>query len=61
MDILVGYRLVPKTERLLRNYLEKLTMVVRAGHYYVTLFKGYQGVTQGDLLSSTIINMVWKW
>ena len=33
-------------------------MVARAGRYFEHLFKGYQGVTQGDPLSPTIFNMV---
>ena len=33
-------------------------MVARAGGYYGTAFKGEQGVTQGDPLSTTIFNVV---
>ena len=33
-------------------------MVARAGGYYGAAFKGDQGVTQGDLLSPTIFNVV---
>ena len=33
-------------------------MVVRAGRYYGTPFKGDQGVTQGGPLSPTIFNMM---
>ena len=33
-------------------------MLSREGRYYRTLFKGFSGVTQGDLLSLTIFNMV---
>ena len=33
-------------------------MVARAGGYYGAAFKGYQGVTQGDLLSLIIFNVV---
>ena len=32
-------------------------MVARAGGYYRAAFKGYRGVTQGDMLSPTILNM----
>ena len=33
-------------------------MVVRAGEYYGTAFKGYCGVTQGYLISPTILDVV---
>ena len=33
-------------------------MVAREGRYYGTEFKGERGVTQGDLLSPTIFNVV---
>ena len=33
-------------------------MVARAGGYYGTGFKGERGVTQGNLLSPTILNVV---
>ena len=33
-------------------------MVARAGGYYGTSFKGERRVTQGDLLSPTIFNVV---
>ena len=33
-------------------------MVARAGGYFGTGFKGKRGVTQGDLLSPTIFNVV---
>ena len=33
-------------------------MVARAGSYYGKGFKGERGVTQGDLLSPTIFNVV---
>ena len=32
--------------------------MARAGGYYGAAFKGDQGVTQGDLLSPTIFNVV---
>ena len=35
-------------------------MVTRAGGYFGLTFKGYRGVTQGDLLYPTIFNMVVK-
>ena len=36
--------------RLLRTYWDQLNMVAKAGRYFGRLFKGYQGVTQGDPL-----------
>ena len=33
-------------------------MLASEGHYYGALFKGSRGVTQGDLLSPNILNMV---
>ena len=33
-------------------------MVAKAGSYFGRLFKGYQGVMQGDPLSPTIFNMI---
>ena len=33
-------------------------MAARAGGYYGAAFKGERGVTQGDLLSPTIFNVV---
>ena len=32
-------------------------MVARAGGYYVPPFKGYRGVSHGDLLFPTLFNM----
>ena len=58
LEILEGYGVVPKARRLLTSYWLRLTMVVRAGGYYGTAFGGERGVTQGDLLSPTIFNVV---
>ena len=59
LEILEGYSVGPRSRRLLRTYWGRLTMVVRAGGgYYRELFKGDQGVTQGDPLSPTIFNVV---
>ena len=33
-------------------------MVVKAGGYYGSAFQGFRGVTQGDPLSPTILNVV---
>ena len=58
MEILEGYGVGPNPRRLLINYWRRLTMVARAGGYYGTAFGGERVVTQGDLLSPTISNMV---
>ena len=58
MEILVGFRVGPRMERILRNYWDHLSMVARVGRYCGTLFKGHRGVTQCDPLSPTIFDMV---
>ena len=40
------------------TYWSQLRMVANVGGYYRAMFKGARGVTQGDPLSPTIINMV---
>ena len=42
-------------ERERKEYWRRLTMASRAGGYYGAAFKGAIGVTQGDLLSPTIL------
>ena len=58
LDLIAMCGVVPMTVRLLRMYWDRLTMVVKAGGYFIRLFKGYRGVTQGDPLYPTIFNMV---
>ena len=58
MEILVGYEVGPRMDRILRHYWGHLSMVARAGRYGRTLFKGHIRVTQGDTISPTIFNMV---
>ena len=58
LEILEGYGVGPSARRLLTTYCLRLTMVARAGGYYGKAFKGEKGVTQGDLLSPTIFNLV---
>ena len=41
LEILVGYGIGPRKERILRIYLEHLLMVAKAGCYYGTALKGY--------------------
>ena len=57
LDIIAVYGVRIKMLRLLRTYWYQLTMVARAGGYFGRLFKGYQVVTQGDHLSTTIFNV----
>ena len=58
MDIMEGYGVGPRSRRILKTYWEKMAMVARAGGYYGDAFKGAWGVTQGNLLSPTIFNVV---
>ena len=58
LDILEGYGVGPSARRLLTTYWLRLTMVARVVGYYGEAFKGARGVTQGDLLSPTIFNVV---
>ena len=58
LEILKGYGVVDRVRRMLREYWEKTKMVARVGGYYRKDFKGGRGVTQGDLLSPTIFNVV---
>ena len=58
MDILVGYGVGPRMESILWHYWDHLSMVARAGRYYVTPFKGRLGVTHGYPIYPTIFNMV---
>ena len=58
LEILSEYRVSPSMVRLLQNYWDRMTMVAKADGYFRRLFKGYQGVTQGDPLSHTIFNVV---
>ena len=58
LEIMEGYGVGPNTRRLLKNYWRRLTTVAKAGGYYGTEFGGERGVTHGDLLYSTIFNVV---
>ena len=40
LEILEGYRVGPSARRLLTTYWRCLTMVARAGGYYIKAFKG---------------------
>ena len=66
MDILVGYGIIPWTERLLCLYWDFLMMVDRVGQYYGVPFQGLCGFTHVYPLSPTIFKIVvydviWHW
>ena len=52
------YGVGPQTEQIIHTHWKGLTMVSRAGHYYGAPFAGSRGVTQSELISPTILNMV---
>ena len=56
--ILAEYGVSLRSIRLFRLYWDRLTMVAPAGGYYGTPFKGFHGVTHGEPLSPTILNVV---
>ena len=58
MNILVGYGIGPRTERVICLYWGHLRMVARAGPYYGGPFQGLRKVAQGQPLSPIIFNMV---
>ena len=58
LDLLTAYGVCPRTVLLLWTYWDRLTMVAKSGGYFGRPFKDYQGVAQGDTLSSTIFNVV---
>ena len=53
LEILEGYRMGPRVCRILWTYWGRPRIVVKAGGYYRSEFKGDMGVTQGDPLSPT--------
>ena len=58
LDILEGYGVGTRVCRILCTYWERMTMVAHVGGYYGEEFKGFQGLTQGELLPPTISNVV---
>ena len=58
LEILEGYGVGPRVLRLLRRYWAQLQMVARAGGYYGVPFCRERGVTQGEPLLPTILNVV---
>ena len=58
LELLAVCGVGPRTVRLLWKYWDRLAMVAKDGRYFGRPFKGYQYVTQGNLLSPIIFNMV---
>lgn len=58
LEILVGYGVGPAAIRLLHNFWDQQQVVARLGGYYGMPFEANRGVTQGDIISPTIFNVV---
>ena len=58
IEILVAYRVGPRTIRILWTYWDQMTMVSRVGRYFGLPFKEYRRVTEVNPLTPTLINMV---
>ena len=58
LGILGEYGMDTRSLRLLQRYWDRLEMVARVGGYYGSPLCGYIGVTQGDPLLPTILNVV---
>jgi hypothetical protein len=58
LDIMRGYGVGPKVLRLLQNFWDSQRMVVQQGEYHSRHFSVDRGITQGDIPSPTIVNMV---
>ena len=66
LDILATYGMVTRAIYLLWRYWEQLTVVAWSRGYYCPHYKGFRGVTQWNMLSPTIFNVVvdaflWHW
>ena len=68
LNILAAYRVGPRSLWILPIYWGRLTILARAGWYYVPSFKVYRGFTHGDPLSPPLLNVVvdavighWVW
>ena len=48
----------PRVHHILRTYWYISTMVAHAGSYYGESFQGFRGLTQGNLMYTTIFNVV---
>ena len=58
LDILAGYGVGPKTIRIMRKYWVRIQMATKAGEHYRPVLQIHRGVTQGDPLSPTTLNLV---
>ena len=58
MEILSGYGLGPKLQRLLQRYWGGQRVVPKSGKYYGRPFSTGRVVTQGDPVSLNIFNIV---
>ena len=58
MEILRGYGLGPRLQRLLHRYLYEHRVVPKSGKYYGRPFSTGRGVTQGDPISLTLFNII---
>jgi hypothetical protein len=59
LKILEGYGVGKRIIRLLNNFWDSLLVVARQGGYHSSAFPAGRGVTQGDIPSPTILNIVW--
>jgi hypothetical protein len=58
IEILAGYGVGKRILRLLTNFWDSLVVVARQGGYHSSAFTAGREVTQGDILSPTIFNIV---
>jgi exonuclease III len=58
LRILEGYGVGPNIIRLLQTFWNRHTVVPRAGWYYGRAFRATRGVTQGDVVSPMIFNIL---